>query len=234
MTVDRRPPYLLVFLPVVLLCLLFMGVWAGNLHLKLADFLFLMEGGHWALKKHWFAQEILHNKIKLLHALIVISFVCYTFYHKIRLPHSPINRANFYVLASLLLSYVLITVIKHLIHMDCPWDLRRYGGFYPYIDFLQERLPKMKRGLCFPAAHASLGYSWLALYFYFREIRPQWRGLGIIVPVLVGLLLGLVQQLRGAHFILDDIATLAICWLSAGVLYLIFLSPSLRQKSVPL
>ena len=37
----------------------------------------------------------------------------------------------------------------------------------------------MERGRCFPAGHASAGYAWVALYFFFLAAAPRWRWLGL-------------------------------------------------------
>lgn len=223
----------MVLVPTVFMAMAFIMVWQSGLHLALADAIFQLEGGRWALKKYWLTQTLLHDQIKHLHTLAIIGLLGYAIRHKIRNPDCHINRANLFLITALLVSYTVITSIKHSLNMDCPWDLNRYGGLYPYIDFLEQRLPMMKRGLCFPAGHASLGYSWLALFFYFLVTRPSLSKWGIVAPALLGLGLGFVQQLRGAHFILDDMATLLICWLCSGLLFLLFYHPRRTTMTKP-
>ena len=96
--------------------------------------------------------------------------------------------------------------------MDCPWDLLRYGGQRPYVELLHLRPIGLTRGACFPAGHASAGYAWMALYFFFLMARPQWRWWGLAAGAGAGLLFGLSQQLRGAHFLSHDLWTAMICW----------------------
>ena len=81
---------------------------------------------------------------------------------------------------------------------------------------------RMPRAACFPAGHASAGYAWMALYFFFLATRPQWRWLGLAVGIVLGLLFGVVQQLRGAHFLSHDLWTAVICWSCALGGYLLY------------
>lgn len=125
------------------------------------------------------------------------------------------------LLVSTLLATLVVAWIKSWSNVDCPWDLTRYGGARDYVGLLSPRPAGMPHAACFPAGHASAGYSWLALYFFFLVTRPQWRWLGLAVGIALGLLFGIVQQVRGAHFISHDLWTAAICWASAvgGFLY---------------
>jgi membrane-associated PAP2 superfamily phosphatase len=88
---------------------------------------------------------------------------------------------------------------------------------------------------CFPAGHASGGYAWLALYFFLLAVKPQWRGWGLAVGLGAGLVFGISQQLRGAHFISHDLAAIAICWTCAVVLHRVFWRPESlpSQRSHP-
>jgi hypothetical protein len=77
------------------------------------------------------------------------------------------------VLLAVLISTITVTVIKSLTHMDCPWDLVRYGGGKPFIGLFQARPVGMgKATACFPAGHASGGYAWLSLYFFLCSRLP--------------------------------------------------------------
>lgn len=90
------------------------------------------------------------------------------------------------------------------------WDLVRYGGIRAYHGLLQG--PSGVSGGCFPAGHASAGYAWLSLFFFFSAVKPSWRSYGLVVGAGSGLLLGIDQQVRGAHFMSHDLFTAMICW----------------------
>jgi len=103
--------------------------------------------------------------------------------------------------------------------MDCPWDLLRYGGGKVYYGLFTRRPPGMGSAGCFPAGHASAGYAWVALYFFFLHARPRLRWWGLATGLLAGLVFGIAQQLRGAHFLSHDVWALMVCWLVALALY---------------
>lgn len=53
--------------------------------------------------------------------------------------------------------------------------------------------------------------------------HQRWLALGTVL--VSGLLFGVVQQLRGAHFISHDLWTLVICWFVAAFYYPLMLVP---------
>jgi membrane-associated PAP2 superfamily phosphatase len=133
------------------------------------------------------------------------------------------RRPLIYLLAAALLSTAVVGLLKRWTDMDCPWDLLRYGGDKVYHGLLMHRPSGMRHGTCFPAGHASAGYGWIALYFFFLAVRPalRWWGLGLALGL--GLVFGITQQLRGAHFLSHDVWALMICWLTALLLYRLML-----------
>src|SRR3546814_5297107 len=90
--------------------------------------------------------------------------------------------------------------MKSWTHVDCPWDLVGFGGTRSYHDLLAALPAHVPHGLCFPAGHARAGYAWVALFFFFGRTRPQWRWKGLAAGLCAGLVFGVSQQLRGAHF----------------------------------
>ncbi|RYE95440.1 MAG: hypothetical protein EOO41_05650, partial [Methanobacteriota archaeon] len=87
---------------------------------------------------------------------------------------------------------------------------------------------------CFPAGHASAGYAWVALYFCALALRPAWRMPALWMGIAAGLLFGIAQQLRGAHFLSHDLWSLAVCWGTALALYWVMLARPHRANDVVL
>jgi len=104
----------------------------------------------------------------------------------------------------------LVSLLKASSDLDCPWDLARYGGARAYHGLLYAYAGPSAH--CFPAGHASAGYAWLALFFFFAATRPAWRWRGLAAGAGLGLVFGIDQQLRGAHFLSHDLFTAMICW----------------------
>jgi len=184
-----------------------------------ADWLFAWEGHHWALKSSFVTESLVHVVGRDASALAWIGVAIAWIVARSRPRLARWRRPLAYLALSVLIATALVAWFKSWSNMDCPWDLMRYGGDRPYVGLLQLRPIGLSRGACFPAGHASAGYAWMALYFFFLVSRPQWRWRGLAIGVGSGLLFGLSQQLRGAHFLSHDLWTAAICWMVALATY---------------
>lgn len=170
------------------------------------------QGGHWSLKQHWLLESVLHRGGRMFSTLVwlaaLIVFLTQWPKRVKRHWHAPLGR----LLLTTLLCTIVVGVLKATTHMDCPWDLSAFDGTRPFVSLLSPRPGVLGTPKCFPAAHAATGYAWVGLYFFFAAVRPAWRWAGLAVGLVLGLSFGLAQQLRGAHFLSHDIASLAVCW----------------------
>ena len=190
----------------------------------LADALFRMEGGHWALREHWLTSGVIHRGGKWASALAALAMLG-LYGHALKRAHWASLR---WPLAYLLLATVLgsgtVSLLKSATGVDCPWDLLRYGGTRVPPGMFDLRLAGLSRGACFPAGHASAGYAWVALYFTALLWRPRWRWHGLAIGLAAGLVFGIGQQLRGAHFLSHDLWSLAVCWFLSLGLFCLFIA----------
>lgn len=188
---------------------------ASGLDLRLADALYAGQGGHWSLRAAFATERLLHvagrNASAALWIAVVIALAATW-----RRPAWRHTRRPLACLAlSVLLATALVAWIKSWSGLDCPWDLARYGGERPYVGFFSARSVGQAHGGCFPAGHASGGYAWMASYFFFVAVHPAWRRRGLVAGMALGLMFGVSQQLRGAHFLSHDLWAAALCWLTA-------------------
>ncbi len=214
--------------------LLFLGV-ATLLELTtidrvIGDWLFQLEGGSWSLKGAFWTSVVLHDWAKALVKLIALVIISLAVGSLFIPALKPYRRGLWYLAIAMPLSGMLVGLGKQLSHVACPWDLIPYGGSKPYIRLFEQLPEGVKPGKCFPGGHSSAGYTFLALYFLFREVRPEWRRHGLLAGLCLGLLFGLTQQLRGAHFISHDVWTAAIAWFNSLFWYWVFF---LRPRKVP-
>lgn len=186
-----------------------------QLDLKLADQLYRWEGHAWTLRHAWVTQQLIHLLGRDFSIAAWLTVLAMWMAACARPGWEPLRRPLLYLLAATALSTLLVAGLKSLSNVDCPWDLVRYGGDRPYIGLFEPRPAGLGRGLCFPAGHAGAGYSWVALYFFLQRMAPRWRWIGLAVGLGLGLLFGISQQLRGAHFLSHDLAALAISWACA-------------------
>lgn len=185
-----------------------------------ADHLFKLEGGRWALQDAWLTRAVLHRAGKWLSTAAALVALLLCFHHWRHGRDRVLRWALLYVVLAIALGTGTVSLLKSLVPMDCPWDLLRYGGHAPYIGLFSTRPAGMAAPACFPAGHASAGYAWLCLYFFALLWRPAWRWPALSIGLGSGLVFGIGQQLRGAHFLSHDIATALICWLLSLGLFL--------------
>lgn len=108
----------------------------------------------------------------------------------------------------------LIALLKSGNHTSCPWDLAQFGGVASHIShWAGWAQTDGGGGHCFPAGHASTGFAFIGGYFALRHDKPQLAKAWLLVSIASGLVLGGVQQLRGAHFMSHTLWTGWICWL---------------------
>jgi membrane-associated PAP2 superfamily phosphatase len=188
----------------------------------LADRIYAWQGGRWALKKSFLTDHLIHDAGRNFIVVIWLGVFVTAIVARYREGWSKVRRPLAYLLLATVLSSLFVSWIKSWSNMDCPWDLVRYGGTRPYVRFLELRPVGLPRGVCFPAGHASGGYIWFALYFFLCAVRPSLRGWGLAVGLGLGMLFGISQQLRGAHFLSHDLWTATICWTISASLSLWF------------
>lgn len=214
------------WLPLLAWALAVCTIGALDIDWRLSHALYAWEGYRWLLRDATLTEALLHRGG---HALSIVAWVgALVAWIVARRRRSALQRPLTCLLLSVLASTLLVSWVKSWSNMDCPWDIDGLGGTRPYLDLLSFRPPELPQGRCFPAGHASGGYAWVGLYFFFLAIRPAWRWHGLGIGLGVGALFGMAQQLRGAHFLSHDLWTATICWTVALLVYL-----WLRPKTAP-
>jgi len=196
--------------------------WSG-LDFRVADLLYRLEGGRWALHDHYLTRALLHDGAKEVGRAVVIGLLCVAL---VSVWHPRLHawcRPLWYLVVAIPMAVALVGWLKNSGWGLCPWDMARYGGDQPTGLAYFAALPgQTDTGHCFPAGHAAGGYALVALYFFLLQVRPQWALRGLLVGIALGLLLGFDQQLRGAHFLSHDLWTAAVCWFTSLGMYLLF------------
>ena len=120
-------------------------------------------------------------------------------------------------------SVLSVSVLKHFSLTSCPWDLRLFGGSAEYVSHWAWGIADNGGGKCFPGGHASSAFGFLALSLPFLLSaqaglrRHGWRLL--VATVVVGLVFGATQTVRGAHYPSHTFWTAWICWTVGLVVY---------------
>jgi membrane-associated PAP2 superfamily phosphatase len=109
---------------------------------------------------------------------------------------------------------VLAGIGKNTTNTFCPSEIRRYGGDVPYVKLCEPYPPDdrpERKGHCFPAGHASGGFSLLGL-MWLRRTRA-WRLGGLALGLGAGWWMGGYQMLKGAHYLSHTLTTMLVAWI---------------------
>ena len=189
--------------------------------LIVADWLYALEGNQWLLRSHYITKIVLHDRAQDLSKLIGVLFLILAILSHFIQRLSPYKKGLWLLFITFAVSAALVAIGKAISHVDCPWDLQRYGGTRPYLRNFDTHPGTYKFGRCFPSGHASGGYGLVGIYFFLLHYLPKWKWLGLGAAIFIGLIYGFTQQLRGGHFLSHDIWTFYICWVTALLTYCI-------------
>lgn len=177
--------------------------------------------GEWVGNGDWWTNQFIHQGgTWFVRSLVVAAFIVAvwgTFDRRVR----EWRRPALYFAASVILAVGSVGALKTVTNKDCPRDLTEFGGARVYVPLFAHRPPELRDARCFPAAHASAGYALLALYFMFLGRNRRWAHMGLATGVLTGLIFGISQQSRGAHFISHDVWSAFIVWTVALSTYVV-------------
>ncbi len=192
----------------------------------LADKIYSLQGEQWVWRDSWVTRQLLYQGGKWFSNAAMLAAAALCLWAWIASSRSAraagLRGPLLYLVLAGLLGAGMVSLLKSLTNMDCPWSLERYGGLREFVGLFELRPQGMERGVCFPAGHASAGYAWVSLYFFALLLRPAWRWWGLAVGLVAGGVFGVTQQLRGAHFLSHDLWALATCWVLALGVYLCF------------
>lgn len=185
---------------------------AAGLDLPLA---WLMGGqDSFALREHWALTVVFHDGARRLAWLAGLWLLAGVWY-----PTGVLRRltrpARVQWLASATLSLAIISALKFASHSSCPWDLVAYGGVADYLSHWSWGGSDGGPGRCFPAGHASAAFAFLGGFFVLRQVSAAHAARCLAIVLVTGAILGMAQQVRGAHFMSHTLWTAWFCWVAA-------------------
>jgi membrane-associated PAP2 superfamily phosphatase len=191
-------------------------VWdASGLDLPLAR---LIAGNHgFALRDHWAIAGALHEGARGVAWLLGLWLLAGVWWPTgvLRQLSRP---ARVQWLLTTLLALMLISALKYSSQTSCPWDLAEFGGAGSYLSHWDWGRPDGGSGHCFPAGHASAGFAFIGGFFVLRQVSRRRAAQCLAAVLAAGAVLGLAQQLRGAHFMSHTLWTAWFCWSGAWLI----------------
>ncbi len=171
--------------------------------------------GGFALENHWLWRGLLHDGIRLLPwgvELVVLAAAAFPFgaFRQLALAR------RLQLALTTLLALLVVSTIKLHSHTSCPWDLQQFGGVATHVSHWAWGTADGGSGGCFPAGHASAGFAFLGGFFAFRHVLPPTARRWLAGALLTGVVLGLAQQVRGAHYMSHTLWTAWFCWTVAA------------------
>lgn len=165
-----------------------------------------------ALRENWLLSDVMHGGARWLAWALALALCLAVWW-----PLGPLQRLvlsrRLQLAGGVLLSVLAVSVLKSFNPAACPWDLARFGGVaQPVSHWLWWAAPAGGIGHCFPAGHASAGFAFVGGYFVFRPHAPDLARRWLLAAVAAGLVLGLAQQWRGAHFMSHTLWSGWLCW----------------------
>jgi len=217
-------------LPIALM-LAMLAFYPSELDFALAR-LFYIAGEGFVGRGSFWLEDILHDRAKqvviTLGILFLAGFIVSLLLHRFRQWRRPLG----YVVLAMSLTTSVVTPLKVLTAVHCPWSLTEFGGTETYTPLLSPRAQTSKPGLCWPGGHASSGFSLLALFFVLRDRRPRAARVALAIALGMGALFSISRMAQGAHFLSHNLWTLLIDWVICVLCYRwILYAPAVR--SVP-
>ncbi|MBO8386367.1 phosphoesterase, partial [Pseudomonas aeruginosa] len=166
---PSRPfnPWLFLALPLGLAALL-LAFEPVTLDLALANLMY--DPGAGFIGRHsWFLENILHDRVKQLVIAISVLGLLVSIAGLFHRPWRALSRPLAYVFLAMSLAASIVTPLKALTAVQCPWSLAQFGGEETYSSLLSPRPPTEHPGRCWPGGHASSGFVLFALFFALRD-----------------------------------------------------------------
>lgn len=193
----------------VALALVLLLAWDAS-HLDLWAMRQVGDAGGFALREAWVTRALIHEGGR------IVSYVAMAFIVAVnvwpRLLPALDKRERRWWLAVTVVCLVVISLMKRFSLTSCPYDLAEFGGVAQYVSHWSFGVRDGGGGHCFPSGHASAAFAYLAGGWALARAYPRAARAWWAVVVMLGLVYGLGQMVRGAHYPSHTMWTGWICW----------------------
>lgn len=185
----------------------------------------------WPLRTLFVTKTLLHDDaqtvIKILGILSVILVIVSRLSNRLSAYKTQLT----YLFLATFTGPLIVAILKDSTHIQTPWHLAEFGGELPYIRLFDPVSAAIPIGHAFPGGHSSAGFAFFSVYFLLYFYAPAYRFLGLIIPLALGTLFAIDQEIRGAHFFSHDMMSLFICWSSALIWSRVYLEKQTETSS---
>jgi membrane-associated PAP2 superfamily phosphatase len=164
-----------------------------------------------AWRDSWVTRELIHQGGRSL-CWLGVGFILLANLQPARVLPRLSRRERLAWLGATLLCLAVVALIKRVSLTSCPWDLHDFGGTARYVSHWALGLRDGGGGHCFPSGHASAAFAFLSGGWVLRRAYPRLAGAWLAGVLVLGVVYGLGQMLRGAHYPSHTLWTAWICW----------------------
>lgn len=192
-----------------LLALILLLAWDAS-HLDLRAMRQVGDASGFALRDAWVTRSLIHEGGRIVSYVAMGFIVLLNLWPRI-LP-ALTRRERTWWLVTTLVCLAVISLMKRSSMTSCPYDLAEFGGMAQYVSHWALGVKDGGGGHCFPSGHASAAFAYLAGAWALARAYPRaaraWGG----AFVLLGIVYGVGQMVRGAHYPSHTMWTGWICW----------------------
>jgi membrane-associated PAP2 superfamily phosphatase len=175
----------------------------------------IADGYSFSWRSHWLTDLVLHQGGRWLSWGVVAALALEAVFY---IKPGPSRQKRFAYIAGMVLCALLVPLIKRISLTSCPWDLTDFGGKAHYVSHWAWGMADGGAGHCFPSGHAVAAFGFFGMYFLWRDHDDKFARAWLAGVLLMGLLFGGVQTLRGAHYLSHSAWTAWLCWtIFAGI-----------------
>lgn len=185
---------------------------------------------HFPLRDQAFWAVIMHTGLKYLSIAIWLALLIAWMALRRRASWQRYRPAAGFLLIVAPLAALVVSSLRALSAHSCPWELSLYGGTADYFRFFDAVPLNPGSGRCAPSGHAASGFVWLAGYVALRGVDRKAAHMTLAFSLLLGVLTGLTQLARGAHFVSHVLLTAWICFTVAWLCDTMYKMWSARRR----
>jgi len=206
-----RPMQMLLPFRRVALALVLLLAWDAS-HLDLWAMRQVGDASGFALREAWVTRALIHEGGRIV-SYVAMAFIVALNLWRGLLPRLT-RRERTWWLVTTLVCLAVISLVKRASLTSCPWDLAEFGGeaHALYVSHWAFGVKDGGGGHCFPSGHASAAFAYLAGAWALARAYPRAARAWGLAFVLLGVVYGVGQMVRGAHYPSHTMWTGWICW----------------------
>lgn len=193
----------------VALALVLLLAWDAS-HLDLWAMRQVGDASGFALRDAWVTRALIHEGGRIVSYVAMGFIVLLNLWPRV-LPALTARERRWWLVVTLV-CLAVISLMKRFSMTSCPYDLAEFGGAAQYVSHWAFGVRDGGGGHCFPSGHASAAFAYLAGGWALARAYPRAARAWWATVVVLGVVYGLGQMVRGAHYPSHTMWTGWICW----------------------